>query len=132
MVYLTDQQKERIFEGLRPIMEEWAGGVELKGTSCYGVRTYYNGSWLREHVDTGNTHIISGIMQIAQDMVEPWPLTFVDHYGDRHYITMEPQDLVLYESASCLHGRPVPAVGNYFANTFIHYMPVQAGLSEAV
>jgi hypothetical protein len=41
-------------------------------------------------VDTGSTHIISAIAQIAQEgMEEPWALTFVDHKGGRHYITME-------------------------------------------
>jgi hypothetical protein len=46
MVYLTDAEKKKVFAGLQPILEEWAG-VKLKPTSCYGVRMYYNGSWLR-------------------------------------------------------------------------------------
>lgn len=41
-------------------------------------------------MDTGSTHIISAIAQIAQEgMEEPWALTFIDHKGSRHYITME-------------------------------------------
>lgn len=110
---------------------------------------------IREHVDTGSTHIISAIAQIAQEgMEEPWALTFIDHKGSRHYITMEvpitttnhhthpyhmglltscvptapvcvlqPQDLVFYESATCLHGRPKPMRGGYFANVFTHFCP---------
>lgn len=116
MVYLTDEEKHRIFEGVKPMLTEWAGGVNLFPTSCYGVRLvrpslppsalacllahslarqptpteqYHNGSWLREHVDTGDTHIISAIMNIDQDVREDWHLTFVDHNGDRHYITIE-------------------------------------------
>lgn len=50
---------------------------------------YHNGSWLREHVDTGDTHIISAIMNIDQDVREDWHLTFIDHNGDRHYIALE-------------------------------------------
>lgn len=89
MVYLTDQDKDIIFAGVKPLLAEWAGNVNLVPTSCYGVRSYHNGSWLREHVDTGDTHIISAIMQIDQDVEEDWHLTFVDHNGDRHYIAME-------------------------------------------
>lgn len=47
MVYLTDEDKRHVFNGLKPLLEDWAGGVSLKPTSCYGVRMYYNGSWLR-------------------------------------------------------------------------------------
>lgn len=50
---------------------------------------YHNGSWLREHVDTGDTHIISAIMNIDQDVREDWHLTFIDHNGDRHYIALQ-------------------------------------------
>lgn len=68
MVYLDDHQKARLFDIMKPILEEWAGGVPLTGTSCYGIRSYQNGSILREHCDTGDTHIISAIMQVAQDV----------------------------------------------------------------
>jgi prolyl 4-hydroxylase len=36
---------------------------------------------------------------------------------------MEPGDMVFYESATCVHGRPTPLKGKYFANAFIHYKP---------
>jgi hypothetical protein len=32
-------------------VQEWAGGIELKGTSAYGVRLYQNGSSLVMHHD---------------------------------------------------------------------------------
>ncbi len=121
MVYLTDSEKHKIFAAMQPDLTEWAGGVTLIPTSCYGVRIYHNGSWLREHVDTGETHIISAIMNIDQEVDEDWLLTFIDHNGDRHFITLAPGDALYYESASCLHGRPVPFKGKFFANTFVHY-----------
>jgi hypothetical protein len=52
---------------------------------------------------------------------QDWLLTFIDHNGDRHFITLEPGDALYYESASCLHGRPTPFKGNFFANTFVHF-----------
>ncbi len=126
MIYLTDHEKQRIFKGVKPMLTEWAGGVKLVETSCYGVRLvrgeptadrsmtrlssllspfvppppcqthqYHNGSWLREHVDTGDTHIISAIMNIDQDVREDWHLSFIDHNGDRHYIALQVRPALL-------------------------------------
>ena len=36
---------------LRPIHEEWAGGIQLRPTSAYGIRLYVNGSALAMHYD---------------------------------------------------------------------------------
>ena len=124
MVYLTDAEKNQIFRAMNPALSEWAGGVKLFPSAVYGVRIYHNGSWLREHVDTGDTHIISAIMNIAQEVEEDWLLTFIDHNGDRHFITLEPGDALYYESASCLHGRPVALKGSFFANAFVHFKVV--------
>lgn len=46
-------------------MEKWAG-TKLKATSCYGVRSYYRGSVLANHVDRVDTHVISAIINVAQ------------------------------------------------------------------
>jgi len=40
------QVKEKIWEGVRPIIQEWIGGYELKPTSLYGIRLYTDGSVL--------------------------------------------------------------------------------------
>ncbi|CAM9285535.1 unnamed protein product, partial [Hapterophycus canaliculatus] len=47
----------RLYEDLLPLMEEWTG-LELKSTACYGVRHYYRGSVLANHVDRVDTHVI--------------------------------------------------------------------------
>ena len=58
---------------LQPMFEEWAG-VELEPTSVYGVRVYQNGSTLVDHLDVLETHVISGILHIASDLDEPFPI----------------------------------------------------------
>ena len=76
---------------------------------CYKsfiVTVYQDGSILRMHVDTANTHVISAIINVDQNVDEPWPLLILDHEENEHWITMEPGDMVLYESAKALHGRP--------------------------
>ncbi|CAM9099657.1 unnamed protein product [Phaeothamnion confervicola] len=120
--------KNQIWEGLRPTLEEWAGDISLTPTALYGIRLYTNGSWLANHIDTKNTHVISTIINVDQDVEEDWELEIFDHAGAAHHVTMVPGDMVLYESATCVHGRPVPLKGKYFANVFTHFKPVDDAL----
>ena len=56
----------------------------------------------------------SAIIQVAQDVDEPWPIEVVSHDGRRHNVTMEPGDMILYESHTVLHGRPYPLKGKFY------------------
>ncbi len=38
-------------------------------------------------------------------------------------IFLKPGEMLMYESAKCPHGRPVPFRGEYFINSFIHFIP---------
>lgn len=109
-------------ETLHPLAEKWAG-VKLKHSATYGIRRYTNGSWLTSHVDRFNTHVISAILNIGQKVDEDWPLYIQDNSGGNHEVTMEAGDLVWYESARAVHGRPAPMKGEYYDNLFIHYRP---------
>ena len=67
ITHLTPEYKDRLSEDLQAMLEEWFGG-ELSLTSIYGVRKYVNGSVLRMHVDTVNTHVVSAIINVDQDV----------------------------------------------------------------
>jgi hypothetical protein len=127
IVTLTDTMRQRIFEGVRPVLEEWIGHdghIPLEPTSAYGIRLYHRGAVLYKHCDRLETHAVSAIINVAQfGMDEPWPLQVHDHEGHEHTVLMEPGDMVLYESASAVHGREVPLKGDTMANMFIHYRP---------
>eukprot|EP00536_Pseudo-nitzschia_multiseries_P007412 jgi/Psemu1/256225/estExt_Genewise1Plus.C_1750033 len=116
---LTSEIEDKV----RPILEEWTG-QHLSPVSTYGVRIYHNRSILAPHVDRMPL-IISAIIQVDQDVDEPWPLEVYGHDGIARNVTMEPGDMVLYESHSVIHGRPFPMVGNFFANCFIHFEPIR-------
>jgi hypothetical protein len=122
MVSLSHDLRERIFAEFKPILENWSNLV-LKPTSLYGIRKYTHGSVLKMHVDTLDTHVISCIVNVAQDVDEDWLLEILDHEGNLHKIAMEPGDMVLYESAKALHGRPVSLKGRQYSNFFLHYAP---------
>jgi prolyl 4-hydroxylase len=68
--------REQIFKTLGPRAEQWAG-LKLAPTSVYGIRRYRSGALLATHVDRTNTHVISAILNIAQEVLEDWPLYIV-------------------------------------------------------
>jgi len=122
MVFLPGHLKTKIFDTVRPILEEWCG-QPLIPTSCYGIRVYKNDSYLRSHVDILQTHAISAILQVSQDVDEPWGLQIHNHAGQETEMLLQPRDLVLYESASCIHARETRMRGRHYANAFIHFRP---------
>lgn len=114
--------KQAIWDAARDTIQEWTG-EELTECSLYGIRTYTEGAVLATHVDRLPL-VSSAIVNVAQDVDEPWPLEVISHDGKAYNVTMEPGDMVLYESHSVLHGRPFPLKGRFYANIFIHFEPV--------
>jgi len=114
---------------LQSIHEEWAG-VELVPTAAYGLRVYRAGQTLIPHTDRLATHVISSIVHIAHDTVEPWPLWIVDLAGEEHEVVLEEGEMLLYESARCPHARPHPLNGDTYCSLFLHYKPVDWNLTD--
>lgn len=113
--------KSAIWDAARETIQEWTG-EELTECSLYGIRVYTEGSVLAPHVDRLPL-VSSAIINVAQDVDEPWVLEVYGHDGKATNVTMEPGDMVLYESHSVIHGRPYPLKGRYYANIFIHFEP---------
>lgn len=121
MIWLTDEMKTIIFNGLEDILINWANKQLLK-THCYGIRSYKRGAQLKKHIDGFQTRIVSAILNIDQKVDEPWALQIDDHEGKEHEVYLEAGEMVLYESAVLSHGRVKPFKGDYFTNLFVHYI----------
>lgn len=113
--------KKELWDAAETTISEWVG-EELTPCSLYGIRVYTEGAMLATHVDRLPL-VSSAIINVAQDVDEPWPIEVIGHDGKAYNVTMEPGDMVLYESHSLLHGRPFPLKGRYYANIFIHFEP---------
>ena len=96
------QLKNKIWEQARPTIEQWTG-MKLQPTSLYGIRVYTEGAILSPHVDRLPL-VSSCIINVDQDVDEPWVLEVYDRHDRAVNVTMEPGDMVLYESGSLLHG----------------------------
>ena len=122
LLELPIELKQRIHDNLQKPLEKWCG-VDLTPTYVYGIREYREGSILNSHRDRKDTHIISAIINVHQEVSEEWPLEIEDHFYRKHEVFLEPGEVIFYESARLLHGRPKKLKGKRFANIFCHYMP---------
>jgi len=113
---------DELLRHLQSLHEAWCG-VRLGPSAAYGMRRYRAGSVLDMHVDRPDTHVVSSVLQIAQDVDEPWPLR-LDVDGRHEDVLLAPGQMVLYEGAVTAHGRPTPFEGREFVNVFLHYRPV--------
>ena len=108
----------------RDVLVKWIDYKSpLVHTATYGIRKYLRGSQLDNHYDIKNTHIISAIIHLDDASDKPWNLCIEDHHFRPHNVTMEYGDIVLYESTTCLHGRPEPFEGDSHCNMHIHFKP---------
>ena len=124
LIELPNKLKEKVHKVLKEPLEKWSN-TSLDPTFVYGIRVYQNGAVLVPHRDREETHIISAIINIDQEVNEDWPLIIEDHYYRKHELTLKPGEILYYESAKLLHGRPIPLNGKSFANIFCHYMPAK-------
>ena len=105
--------RRAVWDASRDVLEDWTS-AELSPSSLYGVRVYTDGSVLAPHVDRMPL-VISAVINVAQDVDEPWPLEVYGHDGRAYNVTMEVGDMILYEGHSVVHGRPFPLKGRYYA-----------------
>ena len=113
----------RLMSELKEAHEEWSG-MSLKEAACYGIRAYQPKSYLYNHIDTIQTHVVSSTICVDHKLNSPWPLYIEDLDGQPHEVEIEPGEMVFYEGARLMHGRPYPLDGEYYANIFVHYTPL--------
>lgn len=113
IIELSQALRDKVHDELKPLLEKWCG-ESLEPTFVYGIRTYHHGAILKSHRDRLETHIISAIINIEQDVNEPWPLVIDDNYYRSNEVFITPQEVIMYEGARLLHGRPIALNGKSF------------------
>ena len=87
-----------IWEETQSVIEEWTQ-MEQHPISLYGVRVYTEGAIRTPHVDRIPL-IASALICVANDVEEDWPIEIYDRNGYAVNITMQPGDMLLYESST--------------------------------
>ena len=121
----TTQEYDTIIQSIQEILESWTN-QPLILTSAYGIRVYGEGAILAPHVDRLPL-VSSAIINVFQyNVTEPWVLELIGHDGIAHNLTADPSEMILYESASIIHGRPFPLKGKgaMYGSIFVHFEPL--------
>lgn len=128
MVYVPAGLKARWHAAIQRVVANWIGEEPdfLEATDLYGMRVYRNQSVLARHVDRESTHAVSAIVNVDQlGMRRDWPVSIYDLHEKRMVeVVLKPGELLLYESARCLHERHEPMDGVAYVNLFVHYRPM--------
>lgn len=134
---IPGEMKELLQRTMRSFIAEWAkiDPDKLVLTAIYGMRLYRKNAKLHMHVDRRETHVLSAILEVGQlgwsqpgldegrGHAEDWPLEIMDHHSGVHHVASRPGQMILYESATCPHGRPSKYPGRESANVFVHFRP---------
>ena len=123
LLYQDENFNQRLMSDLHPAHEEWSGR-QIRKAACYGIRVYQPGSYLYNHIDRTGTHVVSSTICVDHRLHKPWPLYIEDDDGQPHEISVEPGEMVFFEGARLTHGRPYALDGEYYANIFVHYTPL--------
>ena len=123
IVPLTNTLEDAVVLATMQKIQLWSGLNNVTFAACFGIREYQRGAILKAHRDKEETHILSAILNVAQEVDEQWPLEIEDHGGRRHQIILSPGDMILYESARLVHGRETRLNGHSYANLFVHFHP---------
>lgn len=110
---------------MEEVLEWWTNGMDLVDSAIYGTRVYRRGAVLLNHVDRWDTHLVSAILQIHQEVDKDggWPVEVLDEDRNCFEVYLQPGEMLLYEGARFKHGRPMVFRGDEFANTFVHFKP---------
>jgi hypothetical protein len=134
-------------EVIKPLIGNWTGKdpSELELTSFYGLREYKRDSWLRNHIDRIETHVLSVTFSIAklhptedrlltpeeESQYPTWPIEVISWDGRVHRYSHPGGTMVLYESARLVHGRPYHNTGPGHLGAFVHFKPLFKTNKEA-
>ena len=128
----TKDEYEIIIKSVQDLLESWTN-QRLVLTSAYGIRLYNEGSILAPHVDRLPL-VSSAIINVFQhNVTEPWMLEVIGHDGIAQNLTSKPGEIILYESASVIHGRPYPLKGEgaQYGSLFVHFEPLYHTMRHA-
>lgn len=123
LLRLPADEKRRLSAAIEPHVAAWVGR-RIEPTVQYGPRVYNDGASLNMHVDRRTTHVLGVILHIAEASPRAaWPLRIEDHDGAWHEVTLREGEMLMYESATLMHGRLAPFRGAEYVNFFLHYRP---------
>jgi prolyl 4-hydroxylase len=112
--------REAVIEGTRLRLEAWTG-EKLRLASASNIRVYTSDAVVSSHMQRLPRVAFSALVNVAQNLKEPWPLELISRDSETHQIILLPGEMVLIETSSVIQGFPVPLQGKSMANMVVHF-----------
>ena len=97
---LSAQQRRELIALVQPIVEKWCK-ASLVPTAIQGIREYRRGALVVPAVNR-LPFVITAVINVAQSVVDDWPLQVISHDGKAVNVTMRPGDMVSRNACFCL------------------------------
>jgi hypothetical protein len=117
----TEKLRTAIAESAQERLEEWTGEKLRLTSGPSSIRVHSSGAIVSPHANQLSQVFASAIINVAQDVKEPWPLVVVSSDGITREITLLPGEMALIESSSTIRGFPYALQGKFMANTIVHF-----------
>lgn len=135
--YQNKNLRTLIWDETKPILEQWVGnggggddengrvinGVELSPSSLVGTHIFTERTVIPPRVES-LPFVINAIIHVANDVDKPWPIEVYGHDGNAQNVTLDVGEMLVYESASVIVGRPFPLTGRYHADIIVSFEPL--------
>jgi prolyl 4-hydroxylase len=122
--------REAVVESTRERLEAWTGEKLRLASAPSNIRVYSSGAVVSMHVKKLPGVVFSALINVAQDLKEPWPLQLISRDGETQQILLLPGEMVLIDTSSVIQGFPVPLKGKSMANMVVHFELATSTLSE--
>jgi hypothetical protein len=135
--YQNKNLRTLIWDETKPILEQWVGNggvgddenghiinsVELSPSSLVGTHIFTERTVIPPRVES-LPFVINAIIHVANDVDTPWPIEVYGHDGNAQNVTLDVGEMLVYESASVIVGRPFPLTGRYHADIMVSFEPL--------
>jgi len=116
---------------LELLMEKLPEVVKIVGEPLFPTfaysRVYKNGAILEAHTDREKCEVTLTI-HLRGD--EDWNMWVEDDQGERHDVSLNPGDAMLYYGFKSRHGRTTKYLGQYYTQVFLHYVRIRGEYSD--
>eukprot|EP00931_Biecheleriopsis_adriatica_P005087 TRINITY_DN106648_c0_g1_i1.p1 TRINITY_DN106648_c0_g1~~TRINITY_DN106648_c0_g1_i1.p1 ORF type:complete len:453 (+),score=65.28 TRINITY_DN106648_c0_g1_i1:64-1422(+) len=106
---------------------QWWTGIPLRHTKTMGAQVYRRDAMLLSHLDNKRTQLVSAVLVLSQKVDEnggwPFEITHPLRAGVTE-VYLQPGEMLLYEGARLLHGRPMRLKGDEYVTVFSHFAPI--------
>ena len=123
LVRVAEDVVKSVAAELKPVLEKFCNRM-LKFSGYDGFRENFEGDRVFKHVSDIGTEVVGALLQVDDELVsDTWDLEIIDSTGERVEQSLATGEMLMYESARMIVGRPKPFKGSTSADITFYFVP---------